>query len=119
MNGLEISAIREEFGMTQQNFADLIGINRKTVMNWEKGMLIPDSKLKLLGYIINEKRVNDNNKNLVVTTESSELLESKIEGLNDHIKTLKGLIEEKTIILDMYKAENLRLKEELELLKNR
>lgn len=119
MDRLDIKKIREEFGMIQQDFADLIGINRKTVMNWEKGMLVPKSKIKHIEFLVEQKRVNDNTKNLINTTESSELLESKIEGLIDHIKTLKGLIEEKTIISDMYKSENLRLKEEIELLKNK
>ena len=117
MNGLDIISIREEFKMTQQSFAELLGINRKTVMNWEKGMLVPKSKVLHIDLLVDRWRRE--NSGFEKNVEPLETFNSKIEALNDHIKTLKDLIEEKTVISDMHKSENLKIKEEIELLKSR
>lgn len=37
-----ITKLREEHGMTKQEFCDLVGINRRTLERWEKGDRTPD-----------------------------------------------------------------------------
>lgn len=48
MNNLDVRELREKLGLKQQEFADLIGVSRNTVINYEKGMPIPDSKSTIL-----------------------------------------------------------------------
>ncbi len=116
MNGIDVMKIREELGLTQQKFADLIGIDRRTVVNWEQGRVIPDSKIKLLNMIIEGKR-KDGFKNNINEEIVSVDLHREIMDLKDYIKTLKEFLEEKTTVAELYKSENARLKYELERLK--
>lgn len=46
MNGLAIKQGREKLGLTQQQFADRIGVSRETIINYEKGRPIPNLKVK-------------------------------------------------------------------------
>lgn len=48
MNALEVKSIRKNLGLTQANFAKKLGVNVRTVQNWEAGGVIPDSKSALL-----------------------------------------------------------------------
>ncbi len=41
--------------MTQEQFADLLGVTRKTIVNYESGGNIPVSKVKLFESILNSK----------------------------------------------------------------
>jgi len=121
MNGLDIIKIREELGVTQKEFAELIGVDRRTVINYEQGKIIPESKKKLLELLLKGKRdksessINNNSENNC--REQTENLNRENLELKDHIKTLKNFLEEKTIVADFLKAENIRLKEEIERLK--
>ena len=117
MNSLDIVKIREEFGLSQTQFANLIGIDRRTVVNWEKGRVIPESKVMLIEMLVEKKRNNNTNAILDENPEKKIDLTREIGELKDHIKTLKSLVDEKTTISELYKNENLRLKEELETLK--
>lgn len=118
MNNLDIVKIREEFGFTQQQFADFIGVDRRTVINWEKGRLIPESKVMLIEMLLEKKR-NNNTKAVLDETSNSKIdLTREVEELKDHIKTLKNFLEEKSTISEFYKAEISKLKEEIEALKS-
>jgi len=117
MDASNVKKFREELGLSQQKFADQIGVDRRTVVNWEKGNKIPDSKIKLF------KLMSINNKSEMVSESPIEKFEDKsqtvvflnreIVGLNDHIKSLKESIVDKILIADMYKSENTLLKEKL------
>ena len=117
MDASNVKKFREELGLSQQKFADQIGVDRRTVVNWEKGNKIPDSKIKLF------KLLSINNKSEMVSESPIEKFEDKsqtvvflnreIVGLNDHIKSLKESIVDKILIADMYKSENTLLKEKL------
>ena len=48
MNGLEIKEKRIKLGLTQEELANLIGVSKNTVLNYEKGNTIPESKIKIL-----------------------------------------------------------------------
>jgi len=118
MNGLDIVKIREEFGFTPTQFAEFIGIDRRTVVNWEKGRTIPESKVLLLEMLLEKKRKNNTNSVLEESPEKKIDLTREILELKDHIKTLKDFLDEKTIISELYKNEILKLKEEIEVFKN-
>jgi DNA-binding XRE family transcriptional regulator len=118
MNSLEVLKIREEFGLTQQKFADFLGVDRRTIVNWEKGNKIPDSKIKLLELLV-EGRRNGSEGNLLSSNPEIKHTPSvdpnrEILELKDHIKTLKEFLDEKTTICDIYKNETTRLKNEIE-----
>lgn len=44
---LNIKEERNKLKMTQQEFADLLGVTRKTIVNYESGSNIPDTKEKI------------------------------------------------------------------------
>lgn len=121
MSNIDVIKLRAMLGLTQQKFAERIGVNRRTVVNWESGSKIPDSKLKLFQDIIYEEgkqkrtaplNIHSEEKNISSTDLTREILE-----LKDHIKTLKEFLDEKTTIADIYKEEILKLKEEIEVFK--
>lgn len=121
MNSIEFIEIRNELGLTQKEFAEQLGVDRRTVVNYEQGKLIPDSKILLIELLLQLKRkesvslTSSNQENNC--KEQIENLKREILELKDHIKTLKELIAEKSLIVDFFKSENLRLKEENDRLK--
>lgn len=50
---IDIKKIRKNLGLTQEELANKLGVDRRTVINYEKGTLIPESKVKLLHFISN------------------------------------------------------------------
>ena len=95
MDGIEVKKIREEFDMTQQGFANYLGVDRRTVVNWEKGNKIPDSKIKLFEALLEKKRSLYMTNTIIEKIEdkpdsqSLDILNRQILELKDHIKTLK------------------------------
>lgn len=119
MNSIDVKKIREELNLTQQAFADFLGIDRRTVVNWESGSKIPESKVKLLELLMEGKRTGlESTPPKIETrpTPSTDLTREILE-LKDHIATLKNFLNEKSTISEFYKAEVLKLKDEIEVLK--
>lgn len=54
MDALEIKNIRKSLGLTQADFAKKIGVSRDTVINYERGDKIPDSKIEMLNNLLLE-----------------------------------------------------------------
>lgn len=54
MNGLEIKKYRKKMKLTQEGLADKLGVTKRTIINYEKGELIPESKVKLFHHLIND-----------------------------------------------------------------
>jgi DNA-binding XRE family transcriptional regulator len=48
MNGLELKELRKKLNLTQVELAKRIGVDTKTVQNWESGRKIPNSKDAIL-----------------------------------------------------------------------
>lgn len=48
MNNLYIKSLRAKLGVTQKEFAELVGVSVNTVQNWESGGKIPKSKHPIL-----------------------------------------------------------------------
>jgi DNA-binding XRE family transcriptional regulator len=60
MNGLEIKKNRKKLGLTQLELAKLIGVSKNTVLNYEKGSVIPESKIAILDKILNDSDAKSN-----------------------------------------------------------
>lgn len=58
INYLDIKKKRKKLGYTQQDLADLIGVSKNTIVNYEKGMKIPDSKIPILSKILYNENIN-------------------------------------------------------------
>lgn len=48
MNNIEVKEIRTKLGVTQREFAVMVGVDTKTIQNWEAGRKIPASKHAIL-----------------------------------------------------------------------
>lgn len=125
MNNIDVIKLRAMLGLTQQKFAERIGVNRRTVVNWEGGSKIPDSKIKLFESLLEEERsvsmaIPNSEKNENITdSKSLDILNREILVLQDHIETLKGFLEEKNKTAEFLKNENTRLNEKLALYVNK
>ena len=117
MNKIDIFKIRQDLGLTQQKFADLLGVDRRTVINYEQGSKIPDSKTKLLELLLADRKKPKNNiieeRIEIDNTFSIDNLNREVLDLKDHIRTLKEFLEEKSKLSEMYKNENLSLRDKL------
>lgn len=114
---MNIKEIRNEFKLSQIEFAKLLGTARQTIVNWEKGEKIPDSKIQFISTLVDKLRRGDStdlqdifkgniaepsekyrsDKEATRYVESLErIIKSKdeqIKLLNDNISFLKSLIE--------------------------
>ena len=52
MDGLEIKKNRKRLGLTQEKLAKMIGVSTKTIVNYEGGGVIPESKKDILTIIL-------------------------------------------------------------------
>ncbi len=57
MSDLDVKEIRKKLGLTQQEFADKLGVSRNTILNYEKGETIPSSKSTILHTMLAESKV--------------------------------------------------------------
>jgi DNA-binding XRE family transcriptional regulator len=120
MNGLDVTKIRKDLKLTQDEFGKLIGVDKRTVINYEQGKTIPKSKVNLLELMLANGMVSSNTavqlkKEIVPSVNTKNLLDD-IESLKDHIKTLKDLVTEKTKLSEMYINENAMLRETIKTL---
>lgn len=67
MNALQIKEKRKKLGLTQLELAELIGVSKNTVLNYEKGSVIPESKITILNKILNDTDVKNNISNVNAT----------------------------------------------------
>jgi len=63
MNNLYLKLKRKELGLTQLGLAKKLGVDRMTIINYERGRVIPESKVKLLNIILNSESKNENEVN--------------------------------------------------------
>lgn len=59
---LIIRNFRKKFGLTQEEFANLLNISRRTVQLWESGSAIPESKRNFIEVLFNLSNINEVNK---------------------------------------------------------
>lgn len=129
MSKLDIVKIRTAMGATQEQFAKIIGVSRRTVAAYEAGSDIPESRLKLINMLVDNMKIQDiKDKSTIQLKEKSETntieepnseyisqegnddlvakLHVEIEFLKDHIKTLKEFVIEKTKLSELYEKSN-------------
>lgn len=54
MNAKKLIEMRKKAKLTQDQLAEKIGVTRKTIINYEKGGVIPESKVSLLDIVLSE-----------------------------------------------------------------
>jgi HTH-type transcriptional regulator/antitoxin MqsA len=54
----EIVRIRKSLGLTQDEFEQLLGAGKKTVVRWERGIVPPSSAMNELIWLVGEDRKN-------------------------------------------------------------
>lgn len=125
MKAFNINKLRMDLGMTQREFAEFIGVDRRTVINYEQGKKIPASRMELLEHLVSshfEKKSNEvsnnSSKKIEVIVEKNESTSSEILELKDHIKTLRELISEKNKLAEIKEEEIKRLKDRISFLDN-
>ena len=90
MNTLDIKKERENLNMTQEEFAELLGVSRKTIANYESGSNIPETKEKIFSRILS----NFTHKNNV-----SDSFQKELEELNQDLEQFKVHTQEELIEL--------------------
>ncbi|WP_016991446.1 helix-turn-helix domain-containing protein [Flavobacterium sp. ACAM 123] len=113
--------IRKDLKLTQLEFAQHLGIDRRTIINYEQGGKIPESKVKLINMVVDGYFPASMKPSKEIVAEKKEVLQEdkmrEISDLKDHISTLKQFLEEKNETI-MYKQTAIdKLKLEIEELK--
>ena len=54
MEASKIRAKRKSLGFTQKDLAIKLGVSGNTIINWERGDKIPESKIQILNKFLNE-----------------------------------------------------------------
>lgn len=92
----ELKKYRKLMGFTQQSLGDSLGLDRRTILNWENGRTtIPNSKKKSLDELIAKWKIKlselDGFEKPIEVVETNPTLESKyIALLEEQIKSLKA-----------------------------
>lgn len=131
MRDLDVFEIRRNLNLTQTEFGKLIGVDKRTVINYEQGKGIPAPMVAFLktmlasGIGVNPIETNQvTNKKVTsrkahtIVEDKKEDMEKEIELLKDYIITLKKFLAEKTKVSDLYQTENDMLKEKIKTLTN-
>lgn len=125
MNALDIKNIRKKLGLTQKQLAEMIGVDPKTIQNWEYGKNIPQSKSLILGELMgapspvnitqnsgNFANGNGNNIKSTVQRGESTVLAAEVarlkEALDDKeklIRTLEERLRDKDEIIALLKGK--------------
>jgi DNA-binding XRE family transcriptional regulator len=122
MNDLDVIRIRKNLDLTQVEFAKILGVDRRTIINYEQGGKIPDSKEKLITMIVDDyslekaKPYKDSMADKNEVSQEDKMRE--IRDLKDHIITLKQFLEEKSLIIAYQKEGIDKLSLELQELKS-
>lgn len=65
MTANEIVAYRKKYNLTQQQFADLVGVSKNTISNYEGGGVIPKSKIPILQNVLSSIPNNGSDEHFV------------------------------------------------------
>lgn len=56
MTPRQIKQIRTKLGLTQEEFAELVGVSQEAVSQWESGMTKPDKRSTKIIKLVKEKK---------------------------------------------------------------
>lgn len=102
-----LKELRKKAGLTQSALAKALGVDIKTVQNWEAGRAIPKTKYGILRNVLEREssaasatggsiaQAGSNNKASITQSADIALLKERIELLNQQIATLHQLLDEK------------------------
>lgn len=86
MKELNIKELRKEIGFSQTELAKKIGVSRQTIVNYEKGDVIPETKKELLYNILQNNPVYFVNEEGEHYTPTMKGYVQKIEEIDEEIK---------------------------------
>lgn len=119
MKSIDIIEFRKSQNLTQEELGEILGVDRRTIINYEQGKKIPATRIKILEYLI-ENGIDPKEKgNREIIMGDVEDLRREILDHKDHINTLKKLIEEKDKLSEILQAENALLKQQIDALINK
>lgn len=123
MNSLDVIRIRENLGLTQKEFANLLNVSLRTVQNYEAGGTIPKSKYAILHKLENENIEDEENYNDVLMLKEERVqYGSPTNQLQEKERTilfLKDHLKDKEKIIVNYEREVKRLIHDLDDLKSK
>lgn len=73
MNAEDLKNFRKKYGYTQGQMAELLGVSKTTILNYEKGSVIPASKTTIFDKIVREHTIKDSTSNFIGKTEKIEV----------------------------------------------
>lgn len=122
MNELNIKELRKERGYSQAELAKKLGVSRQTIVNYEKGEVIPESKKELMYNILQiypldevsenveyytkisgyEKKILEKEEEIAARNETIKLLKSKKEDISHQLKIIEILKTQIAIIKEAW-----------------
>lgn len=116
MSSLEIKEKRKELGLTQNELAKKIGVSVSTIVNYENGKIIPESKKEILNDILcaNSKKQKvfisysiEDLKEYRIDKEDIITIRTDLENINHHLEKINILKGRLTFILDSIENQSL------------
>lgn len=112
MNDLDIKEIRKNLGVSQEKLAEMLGVHRNTVQNWENGAVIPNTKRNILCNLLNQtkekEKIQDPQPDERLCDPSADYLTSanrEIQLLRQRIADLERTIHDKEEIIRLLKQK--------------
>lgn len=113
MSDLDIKKIRKNLFLTQEEFAKLLGVTRNTVLNYERGKPIPESKSTILSKLLikstdNDKPIDNKIPNFHMTeSERKKALFNSFGDIASGDEKLQTIVEKLTRFNDILTKENI------------
>lgn len=121
MNALEIKEARKRLGFTQADLAKKLGVSLKTISNYEKGEVIPTTKIELLHSILSNNTVNESPSEYIKINAFDEKileLQEKIKVREEYLLDLENIHPENSSKIEHQKEIINVLKMRLDLMIN-
>ncbi|MEE6129121.1 helix-turn-helix transcriptional regulator, partial [Chryseobacterium arthrosphaerae] len=90
MNDKKLKDLRKNAKLSQQNLADLVGVDRRSIINYEKGEKIPEPIVKLLHILLETdylQRLESNEISYIKINEVENGNENSVENLISELKS--------------------------------
>ncbi|WP_369616948.1 helix-turn-helix transcriptional regulator [Flavobacterium sp. CFS9] len=120
MNDLNIKELRTQKGLSQSELARKIGVSRQTIVNYEKGEVIPESKRDILYNILQPDHINLLAEPVEYFTKPitgyTKKIAEKEEEIEARLETIKLLKDKKQDYSHQEKIISI-LKEQIEIIK--
>lgn len=117
MESSDIKTLRDRLNLTQEEFANKIGVSLRTIQNYEGGGKIPKAKMALLEELFyNTRNINITGKGNIANTgriaggvnthnQSTQDVNKIIESLENTIRAKDEIIKAKDEIIKMLKEQ--------------